>query len=141
MIINRQQDVTDVVLDAMSRAPDDRLRTVMAAFVRHLHEFAREVRLTETEFEFAIDFLNRIGQATNDSHNEGVLFSDAVGLSTVHLNRSLRILREAKLVYLPRGRVEIPDLARLRACAAFDGGYLGLNGQVACTRVPLHLAT
>lgn len=83
MIINRQQDVTDVVLDAMSRAPDDRLRTVMAAFVRHLHEFAREVRLTETEFEFAIDFLNRIGQATNDSHNEGVLFSDAVGLSTL----------------------------------------------------------
>ena len=82
MIINREQDVTDVVLDAMSRAPDDRLRTVMASFVRHLHAFARDVRLTEAEFEFAIDFLNRIGQATNDTHNEGVLFSDAVGLST-----------------------------------------------------------
>jgi len=83
MIINREQDVTDVVLDAMSRAPDDRLRTVMASFVRHLHAFARDVRLTEAEFEFAIDFLNRIGQATNDTHNEGVLFSDAVGLSTL----------------------------------------------------------
>ena len=61
MIITRQEDVTDVVLAAMSGAPNERLRTVMAAFVRHLHEFAREVRLTEAEFEFAIDFLNRIG--------------------------------------------------------------------------------
>jgi catechol 1,2-dioxygenase len=83
MIITRQEDVTDVVVAAMSRAPNERLRAVMAAFVRHLHEFAREVRLTEAEFEFAIDFLNRIGQATNDTHNEGVLFSDAVGLSTL----------------------------------------------------------
>lgn len=83
MIITRQQDVTDVVLDAMSHAPDDRLRKVMASFVRHLHAFARDVRLTEAEFEFAIDFLNRIGQATNDAHNEAVLFSDAVGLSTL----------------------------------------------------------
>lgn len=83
MIITRQEDVTAAVLDAMSGAPDGRLRTVMAAFVRHLHDFAREVRLTEAEFEFAIDFLNRIGQSTNDAHNEGVLFSDAVGLSTL----------------------------------------------------------
>ncbi|WP_398466474.1 dioxygenase, partial [Tardiphaga sp.] len=83
MIITRQQDVTDVVVDAMSHAPDNRLRTVMASFVRHLHAFARDVRLTEAEFEFAIDFLNRIGQATNDTHNEAVLFSDAVGLSTL----------------------------------------------------------
>jgi catechol 1,2-dioxygenase len=83
MIITRQEDVTVAVLKAMGHAPNDRLRTVMGAFVRHLHDFAREVRLTEAEFEFAIDFLNRIGQTTNDSHNEGVLFSDAVGLSTL----------------------------------------------------------
>ena len=83
MIITRQQDVTEVVLEAMNGAPNPRLREVMGSFVRHLHDFAREVRLTEAEFEFAIDFLNRSGQPTNDSHNEGVLFSDAVGLSTL----------------------------------------------------------
>lgn len=83
MIITRQQDVTPAVLEAMNGAPDPRLREVMTSFVRHLHEFAREVRLTEAEFGFAIDVLNRIGQSTNDSHNEGVLFSDAVGLSTL----------------------------------------------------------
>src|SRR4028119_1316426 len=55
----------------------------MTAFVRHMHAFAREVRLTEEEFEQGIEFLNRIGQATHDAHNEGVLFSDAIGFSTL----------------------------------------------------------
>jgi catechol 1,2-dioxygenase len=82
-IIDNQAEVTDVVLDAMSRAPNRRLREVMEALVRHLHAFAREVRLTEEEFEFGVDFLNRIGQATNDTHNEGVLVSDALGFSTL----------------------------------------------------------
>lgn len=82
-IIDNQAEVTDVVLDAMSRAPDRRLREIMEALVRHLHAFAREVKLTEEEFELGVDFLNRIGQATNDTHNEGVLVSDALGFSTL----------------------------------------------------------
>jgi protocatechuate 3,4-dioxygenase beta subunit len=82
-IIESVDDVTDVVLAAMAGAPNPRLRTVMAAFVRHLHAFAREVQLTQDEYDLAIDFLNRIGKATNDAHNEGVLFSDAVGFSTL----------------------------------------------------------
>jgi catechol 1,2-dioxygenase len=82
-IIADQGMVTDVVLDAMKRAPNARLREVMASFVRHMHAFARETKLTEEEFELGIDFLNRIGQATNDSHNEGILFSDATGFSTL----------------------------------------------------------
>ena len=55
----------------------------MAAFVRHMHAFAREVRLTEEEFELGLEFLNRIGQASHDAHNEAVLFSDAIGFSTL----------------------------------------------------------
>ena len=80
MIITCQEDVTEAVLDAMRGASNERLVTVMAALVRHMHAFAREVRLTEAEFEFGIDFLNRIGQATNDTHNEGSCSRDAVGL-------------------------------------------------------------
>jgi catechol 1,2-dioxygenase len=82
-MIDTQAAVTPAVLAAMAQAPDARLREIMAAFVRHLHEFAREVKLSEGEFEQGIDFLNRIGQATNDQHNEGVLFADIVGLSTL----------------------------------------------------------
>jgi protocatechuate 3,4-dioxygenase beta subunit len=82
-IIEDEASVTDKVLAAMQGAASPRLREVMAALVRHLHAFAREVRLTEEEFETGIDFLNRIGQATHDAHNEGILFSDAVGFSTL----------------------------------------------------------
>lgn len=82
-VIESEADVTGVVLAAMAKAPDARLREIMAALVRHVHAFAREVKLSEEEFEFGVDFLNRIGQATHDAHNEGILFSDAIGLSTL----------------------------------------------------------
>ena len=67
----------------MDGATSPRLREVIAALVRHLHAFARDVRLTEEEFEIGIDFLNRIGHATNDVNNEGMLFSDVLGFSTL----------------------------------------------------------
>jgi catechol 1,2-dioxygenase len=82
-IIDKQQDVTPAVLAAMAQAPNSRLREVAAAFVRHMHAFAREVKLTEAEYDLGVDFLNRIGQQTNDTHNEGVLFADAIGFSTL----------------------------------------------------------
>ena len=81
-IIADQGSVTPVVLAAMGGAEDPRLREIMEAFVRHMHAFASEVRLTEEEFQLGVDFLNRVGQATHDPHNEGVLFSDAIGFST-----------------------------------------------------------
>jgi catechol 1,2-dioxygenase len=67
----------------MYGAADARLRQVAEALVRHLHAFAREVRLTEDEFDLGIEFLNRIGQASHDLHNEAILFSDAIGFSTL----------------------------------------------------------
>ncbi|AUC95525.1 catechol 1,2-dioxygenase [Bradyrhizobium sp. SK17] len=82
-IIERLEDVTPTVVRAMSAADNPRLRAVMEAFVRHIHAFACEVKLTEAEYDLGIDFLNRIGQATNDSHNEGILFADAIGFSTL----------------------------------------------------------
>ncbi|WP_136616920.1 MULTISPECIES: dioxygenase [Mesorhizobium] len=83
MIIESEESVTAAVLDAMASASSPRLVHVMSALVRHLHAFAREAALSEDEFEIGIDFLNRIGQATNDQHNEGILFSDAIGLSSL----------------------------------------------------------
>jgi protocatechuate 3,4-dioxygenase beta subunit len=82
-VIEDVDSVTDVVLRAMSRAPNPRLREIMESFIRHLHAFEREVQLTEAEYDIAIDFLNRIGKATHDANNEGILFADAVGFSTL----------------------------------------------------------
>lgn len=83
MLIQDQSDVTEAVLKAIGQAPDARHSEILSALVRHLHAFVREVRVTEEELEFAFDFLNRIGQASNDRHNEAALFSDALGVSTL----------------------------------------------------------
>ncbi len=83
MIIQRQEDVTDAVLQAMAQGGSKRLLEVMSSLVRHLHAFARETNLTEAEWEYGVEFVNRIGKATHDAHNEAVLFSDAIGLSTL----------------------------------------------------------
>lgn len=83
MIIADAAGVTPAVLDAMAATPDPRLRQLTTALVRHLHAFVREVRPTEAEWEAGVAFLNAIGAATTATHNEGVLFSDAIGVSTL----------------------------------------------------------
>lgn len=67
----------------MAHTPDPRLREVMGALVRHLHAFLREVKLAPEEFEAAVDFLVRLGQASGPEKNEVILASDLVGASTL----------------------------------------------------------
>lgn len=83
MIIKGEEHVTEAVLEAMQGTPDARLREVASALVRHLHAFAAEVRLTEEEWELGLDALIRSGKACTDSHNEMILMSDVLGLSTL----------------------------------------------------------
>jgi len=75
--------VTAIVHRAMSRTNDPRLREIMASLVDHLHAFAREVKLTEAEWEAGVDFLVRVGQASGATKNEAMLLSDLLGLSTL----------------------------------------------------------
>jgi hydroxyquinol 1,2-dioxygenase len=83
MIIERQEDVTRAVLEEMQRTPDARTKEILAALVKHLHSFVREVRLTEPEFHAAIALVNAIGQKTTPSHNEAMLLSGALGVSNL----------------------------------------------------------
>jgi catechol 1,2-dioxygenase len=81
--VDSADSITGIVLKAMSRTPDARLRAVMESLVKHLHAFVHEARPTEEEFERGIDFLVRIGQATGPEKNEGILLSDLLGVSTL----------------------------------------------------------
>ena len=83
MIIENQQDVTKAVLAELARAPDARFREIMSAFVRHLHDFAREVKLTEEEFQAACGYIVALGKQTNATHNEAVLMSGSLGFSSL----------------------------------------------------------
>jgi len=81
MIIETQRDVTTAVLSELQRAPNARFKEIMAAFVRHLHDFAREVKLTEEEFQAAVGYVVALGRYTSATHNEGVLMAGSLGFS------------------------------------------------------------
>lgn len=58
-----------------------RLAEVMSALVRHLHDFAKEVHLSQGEWDLAISFLTRTGQICSDQRQEFILLSDVLGFS------------------------------------------------------------
>jgi CRP-like cAMP-binding protein len=49
---------------------------------------------------------------------------ECLGLTSVHVNRTLQELRRSGLVELERQRLDIIDLEKLKAIAGFDPGYL-----------------
>jgi CRP-like cAMP-binding protein len=55
------------------------------------------------------------------------VIADMVDLTPVHINRTLRKLRESGLAVVRDGLVSIPDLAKLRQFAAYDPAYLYLE--------------
>ncbi|MEK6348311.1 MAG: dioxygenase [Burkholderia sp.] len=83
MIIGNQQDVTRAVLSEIERAPSARFREIMSSAVRHLHDFARDAKLTEAEFHQVCAYVAKLGQLSNASHNEVVLACGSVGLSSL----------------------------------------------------------
>lgn len=64
-----------------SQSPNARLTYLMERLVTHLHDFARETRLSTEEWMTAITFLINCGQISNDVRNEFILLSDVLGLS------------------------------------------------------------
>ncbi|KAH8907753.1 dioxygenase-like protein [Coniochaeta sp. PMI_546] len=64
-----------------SQSSNARLKYVMARLVTHLHDFARETRLSTDEWTAAITFLIACGQISTDVRNEFILLSDVLGLS------------------------------------------------------------
>jgi len=74
-------DITAAVLASFEQCADPRLRALMQAFVRRLHQFAVEVGLTEEEWRGLIGVLTDTGQITDDKRQEFILWSDTLGLS------------------------------------------------------------
>ena len=57
MIIENLDQVTEAVLRETRRAPDQRTREILESLVRHLHAFVTEVKLTEKEYDQAINYI------------------------------------------------------------------------------------
>ena len=67
----------------MQQTPDARLREIMVSLVTNLHGFACDVKLTEDEFRAATALVARMGQMTDDSHNEVVLTDGLLGVPSL----------------------------------------------------------
>jgi hydroxyquinol 1,2-dioxygenase len=84
----REAQLTETVVASFAGTEDARLRELMESLTRHLHAFAREVRLTEREWQQGIDFLTATGHITDARRQEFILLSDVLGLSmqTITIN-------------------------------------------------------
>jgi CRP-like cAMP-binding protein len=78
--------------------------------------------------------LRTVGLASEDSFDFPVTqdeLADTLGLSAVHVNRTLQHLREQGLITLAGKRLTIPDVERLEAFADFNPNYLHLQKRQA----------
>ncbi|CQD16532.1 intradiol ring-cleavage dioxygenase [Mycobacterium lentiflavum] len=76
-----EHTITDEVLKTFDTSTDERFRQLFRSLVQHLHDFAREVRLTGDEWFTAMDFIERLGKISSPTRQEVVLLSDILGLS------------------------------------------------------------
>jgi hydroxyquinol 1,2-dioxygenase len=76
-----EENITDLAEQRWGTAHDPRLAELMTSLVRHLHAFARDVRLTEDEWMAGIQWLSRTGQTSDEKRQEFILASDVLGLS------------------------------------------------------------
>nr|WP_172691458.1 dioxygenase [Agrobacterium tumefaciens]ASK44400.1 6-chlorohydroxyquinol-1,2-dioxygenase [Agrobacterium tumefaciens] len=76
-----EEQSVHVVNARMNDEATPRLRAVMSSLVDHLHQFIKDVQLTQSEWETAIGFLTRTGQICSDERQEFILLSDTLGVS------------------------------------------------------------
>jgi catechol 1,2-dioxygenase len=81
--VTDDKQLTEDVLARLDATPNDRLRTLMQAVVRHLHGFVSEVQLTEAEWFSGIRFLTAVGEMCDERRQEFILLSDTLGLSSL----------------------------------------------------------
>lgn len=76
-----EENSADAVNERMGDDTDPRLAEVMASLVRHLHAFAKDINLTQDEWDIAVEFLTCTGQMCSAERQEFILLSDTLGFS------------------------------------------------------------
>ncbi len=135
-----ENTITDAAIEQMASTPNPRLREIMAALVRNLHDFAREVDLTPAEWLQGIGFLTAVGQKCTQHRQEFILLSDTLGLSTLVNALNDRRAAEAgtkSSVLGPFYREDSPDMELGQSIATQDypnAQRVCLYGRVADAR-------
>jgi hydroxyquinol 1,2-dioxygenase len=130
-----EDTLTDAVVARLKKTKNPRLRQIMGAAVKHLHAFAREVKLTEEEWFEGIKFLTAVGQKCDDKRQEFILLSDVLGLSMmiVALNhKTAPGATEATVLgpFFAHGAKEYGYGGDLREGATMKGEDVWVSGRV-----------
>ncbi|KAF3350931.1 hypothetical protein VdG2_00438 [Verticillium dahliae VDG2] len=75
------ENITPNTIRISSQGNDARVTYLASRLVTHLHDFARETRLSTEEWMAALNFLVQCGQISSDVRHEFILLSDVLGLS------------------------------------------------------------
>ena len=78
-----EKSITQAVVGRLCEGDDPRFKRVMTSLITHLHQFVREVKLTEAEWITAIQFLTDVGQTCTEKRQEFILLSDTLGVSVL----------------------------------------------------------
>ena len=78
-----EKSITQAVIGRLVACDDPRFARIVTSLVSHLHDFVREVSLTESEWFTAIQFLTDVGKTCTDKRQEFILLSDTLGVSVL----------------------------------------------------------
>jgi len=119
---NTEENITQNVLDSMAQAPDPRLKKVMTSLISHLHDFIREVELTQEEWALGVQFLTRTGHMCDEKRQEFILLSDISGVTMLvdAINHRLPDEATESTIFGPFYREGAPELA-MGASISKDG--------------------
>ena len=73
---------TQHVIDLMSPETKPRHREILTSLIRHLHDFCRDVELTQDEWIIGVNYVNSIGQAYKKNRNEAWRVCDILGVES-----------------------------------------------------------
>lgn len=119
-----EDDLVNRVVSSFNNCENPRLKQIMQSLTTHLHDFIRDVRLTEAEWNHAIDFLTAVGHITDDKRQEFVLLSDTLGASmqTIAVNNQAYENATEATVF---GPFFVDDAPEIPAGGDIAGGALG----------------
>lgn len=107
-----EQELIDRVLASFADTPDARMKELMEGLTRHLHAYIRDVRLSEAEWNAAIEFLTAVGHITDSRRQEFVLLSDVLGASmqTIAVNNEAHENATEATVFGPFFVADAPEI-------------------------------
>lgn len=134
-----EEGSAETVNARMGDGVDPRLKEVMACLVKHLHAFAKEIDLTQEEWEVGIDFLTKAGQICSEERQEFILLSDVLGFSMLvdAINNRRPVGATENTVFGPfhvagapeRQMGEVISLDGKGESCLFEGRVIDLHGE------------